>query len=375
MAIPEGVNRRYAFIAAVILGVLWIWVALDRPYSFPKHVPWNTYANAPQAPKPTSIADDTPKIKNDVFEYPTVDSEPIRNMCSGTQWNESLVFICDNADGNVAQVRNAMLMCTRYAISAGANMVLPRFINGDGKHEVGITVLDWDRQDIDFYFDKQHFLDSMKKSCPEMEIIQIRDTMSPSQITTFDHLSITVRADKLLPRQGENWRSVLYNLIRDMVSPTEDTKPIIIEMARPSPVYDILSDGRQFASDFGQLFKVRPDVRALANKTLQKLAETYNLTFDLTPIPNNTFYGVHLYTNEDRLGPTEGWPKVDWENARYDPETKHYFDQAAQKGHTMIYIASTKQTDIEKFKKDAQKLNMQAHSKYDLLAGRDRDEL
>lgn len=371
MGLPEGVNRRYAFIAAVILAILWVWVAFDRPYTFPKHVPWNTDANTPQSTPQSSTA---LNIVHDVFEYPTVESESIRNMCKATQWNQTLVFICDNADGNVAQVRNSILMCVRYAITAGANMVLPRIINGDGNHKVGWTILDWDRQDFDFMFDKQHFLDSMHHSCPEMSVYHSRDDV-PFPDNYVRPPIITIRAEKLVLREGEDWRTAFYKLVRDMVSPTEDTKPIVIEMARPSPDYDVYTDGRQFASDFGQLLKFRSDARTLANKTLQKLAQMYNLTFNDQPIARNTFFGVHLYTEKDRLGPKEGWPAIDWEYARYDPESKQYLDQASKKAHRLIYVASNRPDQISKFTKDAKALNMRVHTKYDLLRGADAEEL
>jgi hypothetical protein len=296
-------------------------------------------------------------------------------MCSGTQWNDTLIFMCDSADGNVAQIRTGMLMCVRYAIAAGANLVIPRLINGDGNHEPGRTRLDWDRKHFDFMFDEQHFIESMKQSCPEMTLYRSRDEVRFTDNYVHPPV-ITVRAHEMATRAGEDWRAAFYNIVQHLIMPEEDTYPIIIEMARPSPNYDIHSDGSQFVHDFGNLLKVRGDVRALAHRAISKMNETYAFQInEEDPIIRNAFFGVHLYTEEDRLAPREGWPAVDWNFARYEPESKHYFDQAAQKGHRVIYAGSHRQDEVQRFTKDAQELNMKVHTKWDLLQGDDRKAL
>jgi hypothetical protein len=367
MGLSERLNRRYASAAAIILGIIWLWVAFDRPYAFPKHVLWNVSADAPQDPEVETVYN--------LFETSRVESDSLKNMCSATQWNDTVLFMCDHADGNAAQVRTSILMCVRYAIMTGADMVLPQIINGNGIHDAGLTTLDGNRQEFGFMFDTDHFLDSMQKSCPEMHIYKAREEV-PFPNNYVRPPIITVYVDKLALRDGKDWRTTFYQLVDDMISPTEDTYPIIIEMARPSPTYQVYSDGIQLASDLGRLLIARADIRSLADKTISHLAHRYNLTLNASqPICNETFFGIHLLTREDSRGPSDGWVHVDWDFARYEPESKNYLDHAAQKGHRLVYVGSNRPDEVTRFTKDATALNLTVHSKFDLLDGEDKTAL
>jgi hypothetical protein len=367
MMLPEGFNRRYASIAAILLVFIWLWVALDRPYSFPKHIPWNTYANAPQTP---TVESDAPSTSIDTFDQPLVDSQAIRNMCGGTVWNASLVFECDNSVGNVGNVRTSMLTCVRYAITAGAAMVLPRIINGDGEHHAGTTLLDWDRQPFGFFFDQEHFIDSMKSSCPEMKIYTKHDEIKfPDNYVHPPR--ITIVAETIGQLEGEDWRTAFYKIVEAMITPDEDTFPIVIEMALPAPVYDVYSDGNEFAHEFGNLIKFRPDVRAFAAKILLNLGAVYNTTFDLTQHALYNFFGTHLFTEESRLGPDNGWPGVEWEYALFDRQVKNIKEAAVNFNSTVLYLASQRNDEIAEFAKDAQ-MEFDIHTKYSLLSQEER---
>lgn len=367
MALPEGLNRRYASIAAVVLVVVWLWVAFDRPYSFPKHVPWSIYGNTPLEEEGK-----TGKII-DTFSDPMVVSQAIKNMCEGTQWNDKeLVVQCDNGEGNVANVRTHILTCVRYAIKAGATLVLPRFINPNGIHEAGAVVADWNRQQFDWMFDTDHFLKSMQASCPEMGIYGDRDKIPfPNNFVRPPRVSIV--PEHIGQMDGEDWRVAFYKIVEHMISPLEDTYPIIIEMARPAPVYDVYSDGKQFAYDFGNLVRPNPTVRDLANKCILNLGAAYNVTFDLTqPFIRGAFTGAHLYTEEPDMGAEQGWPAVDWEYTRYEPQANNIFHALEDSKTSIIYLGSNRADEIAKFNTDAVAKGYNVHTKYSLLKGNDK---
>jgi hypothetical protein len=44
---------------------------------------------------------------------------PLRDLCSGKEWQPGLIFKCDDAFGGVGNIRNIILTCIRYAIEAG----------------------------------------------------------------------------------------------------------------------------------------------------------------------------------------------------------------------------------------------------------------
>jgi len=396
MGLPEAINRRYASIAAITLAIVWLWVAFDRPYTFPKHIPWNISSNT--AVPPTFISDslnsatstsythDSPTTESeydydlpiptaiDNLNFPPVDSDAIRNICSGTKWNPDLVFICDNSKGNIAHVRNGILTCVRYAIEAGANLVVPRIINKDGAHTIGMTVLDYDRQDFAFMFDEAHFVDSLHRSCPEMTVYEdVKQVPFPDNDVRPP--IVTIYPEKLALRKEERWRDTFDQLITDMIAEDEDTLPIMIEMGRPGLKYDIYSDGTAFANAFGNILKFNQAIRVLASKVLLNLGAKYNITLTTpTPIIPHAFFGAHLFTEEEMFQGKEGWPDVEWEYTRFEPEARHYLDQAANASLSVIYAASNRGDEITRFTKDATGYGMIVHSKYDLL-GDDRKML
>jgi len=369
MALPEGVNRRYASIAGILLIIVWLWVAFDRPYSFPKHTAWSQYANVPV----TSLdAAEGPTVVKDIFHDPEVDSDTIRNMCGGTQWNSSLVFKCENSAGTVGNVRNSILICVRRAIEVGANLILPRILNPDGTHQQGTTVLYWYTHPFGFMFDEGHFVNSLQQSCPDMKVYGSRKEV-PFPDNYVHPPVISVESENIGMREGESWRSAFERLVSEMIRPDEDTFPIIIEMARPEPSYEIYNDGPGFVRDFGNILQFRPDVRDLANKSLLKLSSTYNLTLDLEDSTQLLpFFGAHLLTEEEKLGCTEGWPCIDRAFGLYSEESKGYLTQAQSSDHSVIYLSSHRDDEIAKFRKDAEEIGIKVHTKFDLLSRRDR---
>ena len=47
------------------------------------------------------------------------DLGPLRELCASTNWTEGIIFSCGYPSGEVAEVRNTILNCIRYAIAAG----------------------------------------------------------------------------------------------------------------------------------------------------------------------------------------------------------------------------------------------------------------
>ena len=365
MALPEGVNRRYASIAGVVLVLVWLWVAFDRPYSFPKHAAWSQYANVPVVSQEMADA-------NDIFHDPEVDSDTIRNMCGGTQWNDSLVFKCYNSAGNVGNVRNSILTCVRHAIEVGANLILPRILNVDGEHKQGTTVLYWYTHPFDFMFDTGHFVNSLQQSCPDMKIYESWEKV-PFPNNNVHPPVVTIVSEHIGMREGESWRSAFNRLVSETIRPDEDTFPIVIEMARPEPTYEIFNDGARFVRDFGNILQFRPDVRDLANKSLLKLSSNYNLTLDLEdPKQLLPFFGAHLLTEEEKLGCTEGWPCIDRDFGLYAEESKGYLTHAQSSNNSVIYLSSHNDAEITRFKNDAEALGITVHTKSDLLSLREK---
>lgn len=366
--LPPGVNRRYAGLVAFVLGAIWLWAALDRPYTLPLHRVWNIYSNRPFSEPTAEVLD--------VFDFPTLDSESVKSICGDTQWNESVVFTCDNSVGGIGNLRNSILNCVRYAISAGASLVIPSIVlrNTSDISQIRTGV----RTDLSYMFDTQHFLDSIRLSCPPL---QIHSSIHDIKDFAHAHDAISLLPESLVdhvPGTGlanpEAWRGQFYTWLEQFSAP-EVKGPMIIDLGRSYLQYPIYSDGEGFALAFGSILKFRSDARILAVKTLQGLADTYSLTLDITQdIIPNAFFGAHLRTEKDAV---EGWPAPDWVYSRFETQSRIYLEQAPRSNSSIIYVASGDLNEVAKFARDASTPpnNYTVTTKFDLLKGKDLEEL
>ncbi|KAK0111206.1 hypothetical protein ONS95_001581 [Cadophora gregata] len=370
LQVPPGVPRRYAALAGIVLAALWIWVAFDRPYHFPTHTSWNIYTDRPV----TNFYSSAIAI-SDVFDFDPIESESIKSICEEAQWNQSIVFRCDASVGGIGNIRNSILNCVRYAISAGAGLVIPTIVMRDSADisliRTGVNT------EMRFMFEPQHFVDSLRLSCPSLRVfstvaeVQNYDLAPPAlSIIPEDLVKDPIPATGL--RAPEKWRALLYEWL-EQYPKTDPDAPYIVSLGRSYLKYPIYSDGEGFALAFGGILKLRNDVRVLATKTLQALAERYNFQGDLSEaILHNLFFGAHLRTEKDAA---EGWPVNDWEYSRYETQAKHYLEQAPRSSPAVIYVASGDLAEVGKFATDAAAINLTVTTKFDLLTGPDLHEL
>jgi hypothetical protein len=358
MELPAGVNRRYASLAGFLLLAIWCWVAFDRPYTFPSHVPWNIYSGTPQA---------RPAL--DVFDYPPLDSSAMKRVCSRTQWNQSVTFICDDSSGGVAEVRNSILNCVRYTIAAGGSLVVPRITVGEAYEEYFGS----NTTELDYMFETDHFINSLMASCPQMRIYKAASTIANRQYAygpiSLVPESLTKQLTKTSFQQAGQWSALFYNWLLQYVA-LDNQGPIIVRLGRSYLEYPIYGDDDNFVLHFGKILKVRRDIRILATTALRTLSYFYNLPLRLSePILKKAFLGAYLSTDE------EGLQKADQKNARYQVQSQHYLNQALSANLSLIYAASEVGRDILEFIKDGNLQNITVTTKLDLLKGQDREHL
>jgi hypothetical protein len=365
--LPPGISRRYAALGASTLVVIWLWVAFGRVYRLPEHISWNVNSNRPQYGQSSPVPD--------AFDLAPINSESIKSVCGDTRWNESLVFTCDESVGGIGNIRNSILNCVRYAISAGAGLVVPSIVlrNSSDISYIRTGV----KTDMSFMFDTQHFIESLRLSCPSMPIYNSIPSI-PNYEKAHNHIplipeSIVGYVPKTGLSQPEEWRSTFYNWLLQYQDTPDTTRPTIVELGRSYLQYPIYSDGEGFALSFGGILKIRSDARRLATKTLTNLAETYSFDADLSaPFLPNSFFGVHLRTEKDAA---EGWPAPDWVYSRYDTQSKLYLEQAPRSSPAVIYVASGDLNEVAKFASDAAARNMSVTTKFDHLSGQDLEDL
>jgi hypothetical protein len=358
--LPTGLNRRYASIAGFLLVAIWCWVAFDRPYMFPDHVPWNIYSNGPQSAP-----------KSDVFNYPPLTSSAIKRICAETQFNHSVIFTCDNSAGNVAEVRNSILHCVRYAIAGGGSLVLPKIIVKDEDD----ASKDGNAYEMEYMFDTNHFLASLRLSCPELRVFKSFAETPNRQFSTNAPIPLSPESLATRDEYGqiatEKWRGSFYEWLAQHLAPDAEG-PVFIQLARSYLQYPINSDEPAFAHDFGKILKFRNDVRALATTALTKMSAAYLLKANIKePILHKSFFGAYLTTQDQATLPQDD-ARVE---ARFKSQLKLYMEQRYQSNLTIFYLASDDNSFASKFITSANNTNVVVTTKFDLVKGKDREDL
>ena len=358
MELPAGVNRRWASIAIFVLAMLWIWVAFDRPYNLPSHISWDIYAQRP-----------TETVLADVFDYPPTRSSAFQEVCANATFDSRVTFICDDSPGDVAEVRNSILTCVRYAMKAGANLVLPRIL----MREDYAAEKKGNATAMDYMFDMEYFIKSIDHFCPDMrlygsadEIMKEKDIVGP--ISLVPGALATADSIGLIPQ--ENWKAAYEEWLEKQILPGQH---VVIEVDRSFLKYPITSDPEDFVNAFGKILKFGYDAGYLATMTLIKLSHAFDIPFDITvPIIPDMFFGAHLSTHNDPLGVSSKIEKVDYQ---YATQSKLLLDLADSSNFTAIYASSDMPDDLQTFYIDAEARNMTVVTKFDLLTGADREAL
>lgn len=312
--------------------------------------------------------------------------EAFQAVCAKTTWNDNLTFTCNDAWGGIGNVRNSILHCVRYAIKAGASLVLPRPVvrssTDIGTIETGVTA------DFSYFFDTPHFMESMRSLCPQMRIYATADDAWGSLDRKLG-LTLTVQPESLVeggvPRTGipnpGAWREQFYSWLNKEVTTTEMGSPalIVVDLQRSYMTYPIYSDGEPFALAFSSILQFRNDTRVLATKVLESLSQRFSLDVDLSQdILPNAFLGVHLRTEADSK---KAWESAGdyWFYSHYENQFKVYMEQAGRSNPKAIYVASGDSAELRRFAADVANVapphNYPVVSKEDLLADAELEEL
>lgn len=350
--LPHGTGRTHIALALWLLVAIWLFFGFK-----PSHLSFST---------PNSAA----PFEHDVFDTPPFDSEAIRSICADTTWTPSLVFTCNESVGGIGNIRNSILNCVRFAISAGAALVEPRIVvrneSDTAAIRTGVTA------GLDYMFSPTHFRESLRLSCPGL---QLYDTLESATAGAKTHDPIPLRPEYLqgkdLPRTGlakpENWRANFTTWLDQHIPPRARVGTAVVNLSRTYLAYPIYSDGVSFATHFGDILKFRQDIRVLATSTLRSLAARYEYPGPLTEaVLPDFFFGAHLRTERDAK---LGWPGPDWVYSRYETQAELFLSGAFNASIPLIYVASGDLDEVAKLSAEAAERNMTVTTKFDVLGG------
>ncbi|TGO39722.1 hypothetical protein BHYA_0049g00580 [Botrytis hyacinthi] len=359
--------NRYPYLTILLIFPICFYVFFVGSYDSPVHVLLD------KIPKLRSS-----KVTEDVFNFLRLDSAPLRALCEKTEWNpDKVIFTCNNSIGGVGDIRNSILNCVRYAISAGAGLVIPQIIfrNPDDISQIQTG----ERVSMTYMFDYFHFVESLRYSCPQMDIYPHIDDVPNSNegrgpITLLPESLFSSPIPKTGIEHPEKWRELFEGWLDGYYYfATNQTMnmPITVELGRSYLQYPIYSDGNEFALSFGGILKFSKNLRILATAVLQNMLSTYNMSGDLSqPFLPNTFFGAHLRAE---IEAAKSWPAEDWFHQRYEFQSIQYLKELASTNLTLIYVASGNQTETTQFSRDAAAYNVT--TKWMLLDAKDRKSL
>jgi len=338
-------------------------------------------------------------------EFPApIDYAPITEVCTrhgnaSTQFREGLLFSCEQQHGGVGMVRNQILKCIRYAMHAGAALVIPSMAK---RNPADITDIETAREvPLEYLFDRPTFVRHLTAACPGMRLYdRAEDFPGYAQRAAPPLDLVGDQFEPHRPREGlmfpREWRRFFDEwLAAQGLRPAADA-PVQVQMQQAYLEYPVHDDGNAFVSEFGKILSFREDTRAVAAKVLLELRRQFALPIDPTrAVTPGVFYGAHLRLEKDAL---EAWTVAEgWRFSQMDDQFEEQYQNIACAGLSVVYVASGNQTVVKLFgeylsrrlAEDASLKREGGHAdenrslpqnvtvvtKYELLTGRDRETL
>lgn len=330
------------------------------------------YTAIPTEPEPLSTLEGPFSLHDYNFEGEFI-GWPLQRLCNETQWVPGLIFVCDNNSGGIGNIRNFILTCIRYAIEAGAGeLMLPRIQQRSDSDLANLFTGGF--HEFDYFFDKQHFLGAMNTYCPQMHVHNTRQDV-PFQdnilaVNEFWPKKLNVDTDgcdeRGVNRHLDQFRPKFHTwLSKEKHKPTPE-EPISIRFKWATffewPIY---RDGPEFANTFGDILRVRKDIRELAAATLREMSTFTGAQQDSNRFQGE-FIGVHLRTEKDALG---FWPT-------YQEQSDGYIKEARKSRLKYGYIACGDEHEAKRFEEKAfNKTGLRVTTKQKLLKGANLEKL
>ena len=355
-----GARPRGVLLAVCLISLATIWVC-----RLPKMCLYGQVDSSPFQSPPTRQPVDLSKADSPFIGW------PLQRVCEETTtWTTGLVFVCDNNSGGIGNIRNYILTCVRYAIEAGARgLVLPRIST---RSEKDLSNLQLGSQGFDYFFDEDHFRQSLRSACPQFMLYNTTDEIL--------HAPVPFKAEMITPRNfgrrggcdnrelnkhtgrfnRQFWAHLEENAEQFKFPPPSLQHPRIIRFNWGVQWdWPVFRDGPEFTATFGGLLRFRQDILDLGQR-----ATAYMRQFAAQGGDSRAFAGLHLRTESDALS---RWPK-------FDEQSGAYLERAGAMNFKAAYLATGNKTEALKLTNAAaEKHGMAVITKHDLLKDHPED--
>jgi len=286
----------------------------------------------------------------------------IFELCRSREWVEGLIIKCDATEGGVANVRNVVLNCLRYAIEAGATGFVSPEISVLTAAETQTPV------HLSHFFDFEHFKSSLTSTCPQLRIYDHQNDLYdlPSTAKAVSIAPGSLHSGPLLHgtilTNPGNWSTSFKAFLNTSRPDFSAQKPVLVNLGNPLLQFPLSYDDPRLISNFGRILRFRPDVRRVAAAVLYALSKKHDLKLDPGRISEGKFYGAHLRTGNDAK--VAGWTGYEVQSANYLATAEHYKLPA-------IYLVSSSASSISAFTLAASNSSIGVETKTTLLGGAD----
>ncbi|KAJ0158756.1 hypothetical protein CTA2_10961 [Colletotrichum tanaceti] len=290
------------------------------------------------------------------------DGAAIESLCAGKQWTPGLIMSCDAGPGGIGDVRNAHLHCLRFAIEAGAALILPEIIprsEDDIKSINGRPGVP-----LDYYFDMDHLRNALATHCPQMKVYESMDDLYnvPEAVSALQ-FSIGDTNDNWLNgnvmAEPGRWHQQFHEFLDEKLPVKKRTNPFRVHLKRTQWTWPTAKDTAPVASSFGRMLRIRPDARRLAASALFTLGSRFRLNLDpRTRHHPASFVGVHLRTEEN----------VDDKYPDYTTQAANYLHCLSESQSRIAFLATGATRDnVTAFVDRAADFNVTVVTKLDIL--------
>jgi hypothetical protein len=190
---------------------------------------------------------------------------------------------------------------------------------------------------LDHFFDMNHLNHTLSTSCPQMRIhASLNDLYNQPTLlkaAKFDITELTEQfiLDGMVLERPELIAEQLMSWIDEQSPPAKRRYPIRFQMAHTVFRWPTEADGLDFASHFGRILRVRPDIRRVAASGLFNLQKRFGLRLDpRNGIRQDSFVGVHLRTEADAEGIF----------ANYETQADSYVTEVIDNQMPVVYVAT-----------------------------------
>lgn len=346
-------------------------------------------------------------------EFPApMDYAPLQEVCARSAFRPGLLFTCDGQHGGIGMVRNQILKCVRYAMHAGAALVLPTMAQRSAADLA--EILTATELPLDYLLDRPTFVAQLAAACPQMRVYEraedfatdartpprllhlVGSQFEPDSQPTPQHTHVGLAypgawrylfdqwlAQQLPPPPPPTTTTTTSDSVAPRPPPSAEA-PVHVLLGQSYLEYPVRADGGAFAREFGKVLSFRRETRALAARALLALRQRGLVPRGLDParfVHPDAYYGAHLRLEADALW---AWPPEAWRFSRMAAQFEAHYAHVARTGLRTVYVASGNQTATALFAARLRarfagagrgRRGVTVVTKHDLLQGEDRQRL